>query len=162
MCSLEEAFPTINFENEKFINNYSPNPSGYAEFNQMNTINRTINNENVPHLITNTMPGEIEKKGPETPITSPTMIPPYTNKEARQGLLSKQEKFNDNNNNNDAALTSLENRLKSLEDTVKTVKNNVINLEIKYKNRNIHDLILFIVILTFIVLIVDSLLIKKK
>lgn len=158
MCSLQDAFPNLDFTGQNNLTkdklNNKTSKANDELFKMQEErgmmINSThtdmpyqlLNKPNTPPIINTNVPGGIPK---------PNTVPEI-----------KEETFNTNERT--VAYNAIEISVSEYDKLMKKIDNlsNEINkIKKQYKNRNIHDLILFVIILTFIALIIDTLFMKK-
>jgi hypothetical protein len=193
MCSIQDAFPDLNFSNtvspqeQKISQAKSELLKMQEERGKMMTFQCSDvttpyflqNQPNMPHIAETTLAGDFSVPASTSCNCLPGMCV-CSNNNSSPSIISNLNAIDNNENfkknvssftpeiitntellktENNTELLKTENNT-ILQDLVKMVDrldNKVNNMEYKYNRRNSHDMLLFIVIVIFVILVVDTL-----
>lgn len=153
MCSIQDAFPNMT------------EPLRGRDLNTKTNSNVCFdrNNSNTPYVIDlNTSPPFDNKASSSTNMNSVNTSHSnlQSNNPSDTQVNNSTNIQTNNSNKKEENFNNIE-RLNKLENDMLVLKKEFTKLRKKVNNRNVHDLILFVIILTFVVLIIETIINKK-
>lgn len=148
MCSIQDAFPDLTFSNKNSEEKVSKaktdllqmqNERGQMMEFQCSDITTPYflqNNPNIPHIANTELEG------------SPTIAEPYTSTEETTSAFTPEIITNPE--------LITDKKMQTLQDMIINLENKINKIEHKCKNRNSHDMILFMIVVIFVILIIDT------